>query len=375
MGTSRRVAVAFSLAGLLACAYPVDGAELFTATTLVSDRPGSGLQDASLVNPWGLSASGSSPFWVADNGTGVATIYAVNPATDATTKNSLTVTIPGAGSVTGQVFNSSAAAGAFNGDNFLFVSEDGTISGWRGALGTSAETLQLASTDNLYKGAAIGSVGGNTYLYAANFQSGRIDVLKGTAGAPDLGATFVDPNLPSGYAPFNVQLLGGQLYVAYAVKDPYSPDEVGGAGLGIVDAFDLNGNLTGRVATAGALNAPWGLALAPSSWGSLAGKLLVGNFGDGTISAYDLATATFVGQLLDGTSNPLAIDGLWALMAGNNGNAGSSDRIYFTAGPNEEANGAFGVIAPVPLPAAASLMAAALAGLVPWLRRRGPPAN
>ena len=373
MGTSvlrrypvRRIITTAAVAWMLACALPAAAAEMFAVTTLVSDTAGSGLQDASLVNPWGIAASSTSPFWVSDNGTGVSTLYNVNPATDATSKLGLTVTIPGTGAVTGQVFNGNGSA--FNGDNFLFVSEDGTISGWRGALGTAAETLQLASAAN-YKGAAIASTGGFTYLYAANFTTGAIDVLK-SSGAPDLAGTFVDPNLPSGYAAFNVQQLGGQLLVAYAQKDPNSPDEVAGPGLGIVDVFDVNGNLVRRVATGGTLNAPWGLAIAPASWGTLAGKLLVGNFGDGRISAYDLATATFLDQLRDADSNPLAIDGLWALTPGNNGSAGSTERIYFTAGPNEEANGAFGVITPVPLPAAWPLLATALAGLVPSLRRR-----
>ena len=149
------------------------------------------------------------------------------------------------------------------------------------ALGTNAETLQLSSMANVYKGAALAAIGSNSYLYAANFKAGTIDVLKGNAGAPDLAGSFVDPNLPSGYAPFNVQNLGGQLFVAYAVLDANTNDEVPGAGNGIVDQFDAQGNLLNRIATGGDLNAPWGLAIAPSSFGALAGDLLVGNFGDG----------------------------------------------------------------------------------------------
>ncbi len=360
---------AVCLTSILCAALPAGAAEMFVATTLVSDN-GAGVQDASLVNPWGVSYSASSPFWVSDNGTGMASIYNVNPANDATTVLSLTVSIPGAGSVTGQVSNGDVDA--FNGDQFLFVSEDGTVSGWRGALGTSAETLVLPSSA-IYKGAAIGGTASGTYLYAANFASGAVDVFKGSAGAPDLAANFTDPNLPAGYGAFNVQRIGNRLFVAYAEKDPNSADEIAGPGLGIVDAFDLEGNFVARIATGGTLNAPWGLALAPSSWGSLAGKLLVGNFGDGTISAYDLTTGTFVAQLLDGGGDPLAIDGLWALTPGNNGSAGSAERIYFTAGPADETHGAFGVIAPVPLPAAWPLVVTAFLGLAPALRRRLRP--
>jgi uncharacterized protein (TIGR03118 family) len=178
----------------------------------------------------------------------------------------LTVTIPGAGNVTGQVFNGTSA---FNGDRFLFVSEDGTISGWRNALGTTAEVLRTGFSDNVYKGTALATVSGNTYVYAANFRNGTIDVLKGNAGAPDLAGKFIDPTLPAGYAPFNIENVGGLLYVTYAVQDGTKQDDVAGSGNGIVNVFDLQGNLVQRLATGGPLNSPWGMALAPSSFGEL----------------------------------------------------------------------------------------------------------
>lgn len=342
-------------------------APLFSTTVLVSDQSGTGLQDTSLVNPWGISNSPSGAFRVSDNGPGVSTVYSVNPASDAATKQGLTVTIGGAGSVTGQAYNDNAAA--FNGDAFLFVNEDGTISGWRPALGSSAEALALAP-NAVYKGAAVATLNGSSYLYAANFASGAIDILKGNPAAPDLPASFIDPNLPAGYAPFNIVHLGNQLYVAYAEQGTNGTDEVAGAGLGFIDAFNLDGSLSARIATGGNLNAPWGLALAPSSWGALAGKLLVGNAGDGRINAYDLQTSSYVGQLMDTASNALTIDGLWALTPGNGGDAGSTERIYFTAGPNGGAHGLLGVIAPVPLPAGLPLFAAGIAALLPWSRRR-----
>jgi len=278
-------------------------------TNLVTDNPAANagqITDAGLVNAWGLSYSPTSPFWVSSNGTGLANLYSVNPATQATTKVGLTVTIPD-GQVTGQVFNS-AGASAFGGDNFLFVGEGGTISGWRNALGTTAERLQLASDSNVYKGAAFANLAAGGYLYAANFRSGTIDVLKGTAGAPDLTGHFTDPGLPNGFAPFNIQNLGGTMYVTYAKQDAVKHDEVPGAGLGFVSSFDLQGNFLGRVASNGALDAPWGLALAPSSFGALAGALLVGNFGDGRINAFNPTTHAFLGQLAASDGSPLSIE-------------------------------------------------------------------
>ena len=340
-------------------------AGLFNVTNLVTDDQAANpalITDPNLVNAWGISRSGTSPFWVSDNGTGVSTLYAVNPATGIPVKQGLTVTIPGNGSVTGQAFAGSFA-GNFNADTFLFVSEDGTVSGWRGALGTTAEVLQIGSPANSYKGAAFANIGGNSYLYAANFLTGNVDVLKGSVGAPNLTGSFIDPTIPAGYAPFNVENLGGKIYVTYA-KRGAGIDEIDGAGLGFVSVFDLQGNFQSRVATQGTLNAPWGLALAPGSFGVYAGDLLVGNFGDGRINVFDLVTDTFVAQLLGSDGNPIAIDGLWGLIRGSGaGNGGSSQAIYFSAGPNEETHGLFGVITAVPEPATLALVGLGLAGL------------
>lgn len=328
----------------------------FAVTNLVTDDQTvtpAAITDAHLLNAWGISASGTSPLWVSANGSGLAVVYTINPTTDATSKSSLEVTIPGAGNVTGQVFAN--VAGNFNTDSFLFVREDGTVSGWRSALGSTAEILQTASPVNIYKGAALVETGNNAYLYAANFGTGAIDVLKGNAGAPNLTGNFIDPNLPAGYAPFNIQNLGGKLYVTYALKDATTGDDVAGPGNGFVDAFDTNGNLLQRIATQDVLNSPWGLAIAPASFGALAGDLLVGNFGDGKINAYNLTTLMNDGPLKDTANSPLVIDGLWALAPGNGGQAGSTSRVYFTAGPGDEAHGLVGVIASVPEPTTASL--------------------
>ncbi len=363
----RALAVAVALTATSMSSHAVE----VSLTNLVTDDQAANpaqITDAGLVNAWGISYSPTSPFWVSSNGGGTSVVYRVDPGTQATTKVPLTVAIPGAGNITGQVFNS-GGAGQFNGNAFLFVSEDGTVSGWRGSLGTTAETL--ASVNGIYKGAAIATVGGNSYLYAADFGRNSIDVFKGNVGASNLTGSFTDAALPSGYVPFNVQALADSLFVTYAKRDGSSTDETAGAGFGFVDRYDLQGNLLGRVASGGVLDAPWGLAIAPASFGTLAGSLLVGNFGDGRISAYDLATDSFLGQVNGRDGNPLAIDGLWALSVGNDAGAGSSQSLYFTAGPGDESHGVFGVMQAVPEPAAPALFAAGLL-LLGWrASRRG----
>jgi len=343
----------------------------FSQLNLVTDDQSANhakIKDDDLKNVWGISYGPTSPFWVSNNGTGTSTLYNVDPLTNDTSKRPLTVSIPGNGSVTGQVFNGNSTA--FKGDRFIFVSEDGTVSGWRGALGTTAETLVAGSSANIYKGVAEATISGNSYIYAANFKSGAIDVINGASGAPGLSGNFTDPNLPSGYAPFNIQNLNDKLYVTYALQTPGSGDETAGAHLGLVDVFNTQGDLLNRIASGGTLNAPWGLAIAPSSFGQFSGDLLVGNFGDGTINAFNLTTHLFDGQLTGTDGKPLSIDGLWALTVGNGGGAGSTQSIYFSAGPNGEANGLFGTVAAVPVPAAVWLFGSALAGFGVFGRRQ-----
>jgi len=355
-----------------AIAIPATATAQLSIRNLVTDDQlanAAQVTDPGLVNAWGLSYAPTSPFWVSSNGIGEAQLYAVNPATQSTAKQGLTVSIPGDGTVTGQVFNANAGS-AFGGDLFLFVSEDGTISGWRGALGTTAETLLPGSAANVYKGSAFGTTGGNSYLYAANFRTGAIDVEKGSAAAPALSGTFADPNLPAGFAPFNIQNLGGTLYVTYAQQDASKHDEVAGLGMGFVDSYDLQGHLLARVAGGGTLNAPWGLAIAPSSFGAMAGALLVGNFGDGRINAFNPTTHAFLGQVQAAGGGTLAIDGLWAIAPGNDGNGGSSSLLYFTAGPDDESHGLFGVLTPAPEPSTSALLLAGLLGAMVRVRRR-----
>jgi uncharacterized protein (TIGR03118 family) len=334
---------------------------IFKQTNLVSDIPGmAAVTDPNLVNPWGISSSPSSPFWVSDNGTGVTTLY------DTTgTPVPLVVTIPnpsgGTSAPTGQVFNGTSA---FNADNFIFASEDGAITGWRGALGTNAEVLfNQSSTGAIYKGIALETnANGNSYLLAADFHNNAINVFP-SSGAPALAGNFVDPNLPTGYAPFNIQQINGQFYVTYAKQDATGHDDVAGAGFGYVSVFDLDGNFVKRLISNGALNSPWGLAVAPAGWGTVGGDLLVGNFGDGLINAYRL-DGTFAGTLA-GISN----DGLWGLQFGNGGNGGNANSLYLTAGLNDEANGLFARIDPTPEPGTFSLIGLSSLALIFAVRK------
>lgn len=333
----------------------------FAALPLVTDLtvPNT-VNDPNLKNAWGISYAPKGPFWISANATGVSTVYSVNPATHATSIVPLVVNIPGDGSVTGQVFNPSTS---YRSDPFIFVSEDGTISGWKGSLGTHAETLIAGSTNNVYKGVALAQNGSDTFLYAANFRTGSIDWFKNDTLSGVQSGGFNDPGIPSGFAPFNVQALGSHLFVTYAMQDPLKHDDVTGLGNGYVDEFDLKGNLLARIGTEGTLNSPWGLAIAPSSLGKFSGDLLVGNFGDGHINAYKLSNSSFDGQLIGTNGKPLTIDGLWGLSVGNDGSAGSSTELYYTAGPNGEQNGEFGVIQAVPLPPTLPLFLSALGGI------------
>ncbi|HEU5116385.1 MAG TPA: TIGR03118 family protein, partial [Isosphaeraceae bacterium] len=293
------LAVALLLAALTGWTRPAS-AERFQVTNLVTSDPSANaavLTDPDLKNAWGVAATATSSFSVSDNGSGVVTMYQVDAGTDIPTKVDPTIAIPGVGSVTGQVAN--PISSGFNGDTFLFVSKDGTISGWQSALGNHAEVLATGLPGNVYTGTTAASINGHGYLYAANFHTGAIDILKGDSGAPNLAGQFTDPNLPAGFAPFGIQNLGETLYVTYALQDAAGREDVAGAGNGFVDAFDLQGNLLGRVGTRGTLNSPWGLAIAPTSFGAVAGDLLVGNFGDGRINVFDPTAHTFLGQLSD----------------------------------------------------------------------------
>jgi uncharacterized protein (TIGR03118 family) len=234
--------------------------------------------------------------------------------------------------------------GGFMGDTFIFATEDGTISGW--SSGASA-TLRVdhSTAGAVYKGLAIGSAGSTNYIYATNFVGGTVEVFDTTYAAASLGAgAFVDPTLPAGFNPFGIQVLGGKVYVTYAERVGTDTDETSGPGLGYVSVFNTDGTFVQRLISQGALNAPWGLALAPASFGAFGNALLVGNFGDGHINAYNASTGALMGALTDANGQAVSIDGLWGITFGNGGSAGGANQLYFTAGPQAEAHGLFGVL-------------------------------
>ena len=317
------------------------GADVYKKRNLVSDIDGvARITDANLVNPWGLAFGPATPAWVSDNGKDVSTLYSGGVRKSIPVILPLVVGIPG-GAPTGVVFN---ATGGFkvNGApaHFIFDSEAGTITAWN--TGTQAVT-EATTPGAVYKGLAIANKGGATMLYAANFHTGKIDVFNDAFAPVTVPGGFVDPKLPADFAPFNVQEIAGRLVVAFAQQDPNSSDELHGPGLGYVDVFDTSGHLLRRLVSQGPLDAPWGLAVAPRHFGPFSGDLLVGNFGDGAINAYDPRTGAFRGTLENKDGNPIKINGLWALRFGN-GVIGTPQSLLFTAGIGDEDHGLFGEI-------------------------------
>jgi uncharacterized protein (TIGR03118 family) len=359
-------------------------------TNLVSDLPGvAAVQDPNLVNPWGISEGGAGPFWISDNNAGVSTLYNTpGPNNTPIGINPLVVSIPtpgdpagSRGAPSGTVFNIDLAGKGFQVTDgthtgpaiFLFATEDGTILGWNPTVDPTgkfdgpnhASTHAVIAVDNstsptaadgaVYKGLAVGTdANGRTLLYASDFRHGTVDVFD-TNFKPvtTLAAgAFTDPHLPKGYAPFNVQVLNGQLYVTYAKQNKDKHDDVGGEGHGFVDVFNLDGTpgLAGgkvRLVSRGELDSPWGLAIAPQGFAGITAPnndavLLVGNFRDGHINIFDAKTGTSLGQLKDPDGEPVQIDGLWALKVGNGHGGGDASTVYFTAGIFHESHGLFG---------------------------------
>jgi uncharacterized protein (TIGR03118 family) len=334
-------ALALALAGPAAAHDGGKGANVYKKRNLVSDIDGvARITDANLVNPWGLAFGPATPAWVADNGTDVSTLYRGAIDRSIPVIVPLVVGIPD-GAPTGMVFNATSGF-KVNGApaRFIFDSEAGTITAW--SAGTEAVT-EATTPDAIYKGLAIATKGNATFLYAANFHAGTIDVFNDAFAPVTMPGGFTDPQLPAGFAPFNVQEIAGRLVVAYAQQDADAEDEVAGPGLGYVDVFDASGHLLRRLISQGQLNAPWGLAVAPRHFGRFSGDLLVGNFGDGAINAYDPQTGNFRGALMNKDGNRILINGLWALRFGN-GVIGTPQTLLFTAGIADEAHGLFGAI-------------------------------
>lgn len=330
-------------------------ADSYRRHDLVSDGSASAdFTDPNLVNAWGVAFNPTGAVWVSDNGTGRSTLY------DGTGKPlSLVVEIPspgnsGGGKPTGIVYNGGMGFAVTNGtvsgpSRFIFATEDGIIAGWAPSVdGTHARVAvdNSATTGAIYKGLALSAGGDGGLLYASDFHNGRIDVFddhfKPVATLPP--GAFVDRRIPAGFAPFGLQAINGNIYVTYAKQDADREDDVQGPGLGYLDVYDPNGRLIDRLVSRGALNAPWGMALAPAGFGRLANRLLVGNFGDGRINAYDLATGWFLGQLRGPDYRPLAIDGLWGIAFGNGYDEQPVNTLFYAAGPDDEAHGVYGRI-------------------------------
>ena len=397
MKTFLRVTSGISLAlSLSAVAF----GQHYTQVNLVSNTSGvAPVTDPTLINPWGLSRSSSSPWWISDNGTGLSTLF-----NGAGVKNSLIVTIPKvdpnnktfpAGTPTGTIFNSVTTDFVLPGgfaSSFLFATLDGAIAGWNpnvgiapGATAPSVNAvIAVKTTDgSSYTGLTSAFVDGNRYLYAANFTNGRVDVYdsnfhrvslnpndqdqnngnrnQNNNDNGDNNKAFADRFLPRNYVPFNVQTVGNNIVVTYVLHQQGQPLETDGPGLGYVDIFTAKGRLIQRLEHGDWLNAPWGVALAPQDFGAASHDLLIGQFagggttqGSGTIAIYDLVTGQFKGLLQDANGNTIAINGLWDISSANNSAAGSYDpagapgsELYFTAGPNKGTGGLFGYLKPV----------------------------
>ena len=360
-GVRRTSSLFFSLAltGLLPVLSGLAGAQRYHQFNILSDVPGVAKTtdtQGQLVNPWGIAFSATGPFWISDNGSGLSTIYAgQGPIVQA----GLVVTVPPApggdgGTPTGIVFNGTGAF-AVSENNvsgsafFVFATEDGTLSGWNPTVDLHNA---IAVVDNskpggvdhselgaVYKGLALLSTPKGAFLYAANFRDRKVEIYDSNF---QYVASFRDPNVPKNYAPFGIQAIGGKLYVTFAEQDDTKHDDVGGPGHGFVDVFGSHGKLLQRLITQGPLNSPWGIALAPANFGAFSNALLIGNFGNGWINAFDPATGAFLGSLEDAHSQPIAIEGLWGLAFGNGKSAGRTNELFFTAGIQGEAHGLFG---------------------------------
>ncbi|MDP9171748.1 MAG: TIGR03118 family protein [Acidobacteriota bacterium] len=342
---------------------------------LVSDLAGMADRiDPCLVNPWGIVATATSPFWISDNGTGLSTLYNGNGVPSA-----LVVSVPGPAGATAptqqcgaSAFGPGAPSGIIVNDtssfvagaspaSFIFSSEQGLVVGWNGAAGKAGVIMaDRSAAGAVYKGLATATRSEGPLLYAADFGNGKIDVYDGRMNLLSLPGAFADPRIPSGFAPFNIANLGGSLYVSYAKQNAEHHDDVAGPGNGYVDVYDLNGLLLSRLVSAGPLNSPWAMVKAPASFGAFGGALLVGNFGDGAINAFDPVTGTYLGALQNGSGATIHISGLWGLTFGNGAQAtpaavpagGDANTLYFAAGiagpDTVESHGLLGTIQPAP---------------------------
>jgi uncharacterized protein (TIGR03118 family) len=341
------LAVAVGPLGAHAGNAPSAAAPVVTVQDLVADQSGAAqLTDPDLVNAWGMSHPPGGPLWVSDNGTNVSTLYTGAVGGTPVQKQSLVVNVPG-GAPTGQLYNPTSGfpvPGTGKPALFVFAGEDGDVSAWNTNTQPLTAAVQVAHEKNaVFKGIALVHTASGPRLLLANFHAGRVDVFNSAFHRVASAGKFRDPNLPSGYAPFNVAVFAHRVYVTYAKQDAAAHDDVPGAGHGFLDVYTPGGTLLRRLVSRGALNSPWGMVIAPKTFGSFAGKLLVGNFGDGYIHAYGPRTGHLLGTLKDSSGYPIWIDGLWGLLRGDSA-AGGRNAIWFSAGPSGESHGLLGVL-------------------------------
>jgi uncharacterized protein (TIGR03118 family) len=335
-------------------------AQHYKQTNLVSNLSGVALTtDSNLQNAWGLVHGPSTPWWISNNAGGTSTLY-----TGAGAIVPLVVTIPNApsqpapGSPTGVMFNGSPTDFLLAPGLpaiFLWVTEDGTVQGWNPGVKPTTAVIEVDNSrvpdptnGAVYKGATIAEIQGKKFILAANFRSGRVDVFDTGFQQENIPqGKFEDDQIPHGFAPFNVQGYGRNIYVTYARQDAAKHDPVAGAGLGFVDVFSSEGGLLARLEHGDWFNAPWGVVLTPADFGEFSHALLVGNFRGGTVAAFNPLTGHFLGNVLNPNGSTLNIDGLWSLGFGNGGMSGPGNRLFFTAGPDNETNGLFGTLTPI----------------------------
>ncbi len=387
------LAAGFAVGAAIGLAAPAS-ASIFTQTNLVTDdqaalaaegfAPAS-FVDPNLINPWGMSRSVTSPFWISNQGSATSTLYngagALFPIGAPLVVSIPQVPTPPAGP-TGQVFNGTTDFQLLTGGKtgpaaFIFANLDGSISAWNGT-GTRTQAVQVVAPGSVarpavYTGLAMGRSGGQNYLYAVNSRAGTVDVYDKNFQPVTLAGGFADPTLPAGLAPFNARVINGQVYVTYAIPGP-SADEAP-VGSGVVNVFNTDGTFVRRLITGGPLASPWGLAMAPTAgFGAFSGALLVGNFNDanGNINAFDPVTGAFLGALAFNDGSLISIPDLWSIDFGNGGTAGGMSQLFFTGGIGDEAHGLFGVFEVVPEPATLSILglAAGLTALAGAKRRR-----
>jgi uncharacterized protein (TIGR03118 family) len=350
IGTALAATAVATLA--LAAAAPASGhgaSTTFDQINLVSDQPGAAaITDSHLVNAWGMSHGGNTPLWVSDNGADVTTLYTADPGGANVTAQSLVVGLPG-GAPTGQTFNDTPGfkvpgtdAPAF----FIFAGEDGDISAWNRSVVPLTSAVHVGHVEGaVFKGMALVHSPFGPLLLLADFHNNRIDVFDSSFTQLPGDEVFSDPYLPAGFAPFNVAEIGNRVYVTYAKQDAAGEDDVAGRGNGFIDVYTDYGAFVRRLPAHQVLNSPWGMVVAPDTFGSFAGDLLVGNFGDGLIHAFDLRTGAFQGTLRKADRQPLVIDGLWGLIRGDDV-AGGADSVWFSAGPQNESHGLLGLLQP-----------------------------